>query len=285
MTGALLLAGTAIAGTPINESVDADADGLVTVENLSGTVVITGWDRNEVEVTGSLSEDATDLIVERDGDEVVVDVKYPRRIRGNVEETDLEIKVPFGSSLEVETVSASIEVDAVNGDLSLESVSGSVDVRTDAESLEAESVSGHIVVIGKISVASAESVSGRVTLEGTEGRAEASTTSGAIEIEGGDFERVSCESVSGRISFEGTPAADGDFSFESLSGSITLRLPADVSAEIEVETFSGSIDSDFAGRVYRPKYGPGASYEEILGDGDATISIECFSGSVKVREK
>ena len=283
--GALLAAGATFAGTPIDEKVDADATGTVKVENLNGSVVVEGWDRNEVEVKGTLSEDAKELIVERDGDTVTIEVKYPRRTRGNIEETDLEIKVPKGSSLDVETVSADIEVANVGGALDLESVSGGILVDGDAKRLDAESVSGSIEVRGRIPETSAESVSGRITLNGTEGEAEATTTSGAIEIVGGNFDRVSCESVSGKIRFAGTPAKDGEFRFECLSGTVTLELPFDLSAEVDIDSFSGDIDSDFGGKVHRPKYGPGASFHAVYGDGDAEISIESFSGNVRLRER
>jgi DUF4097 and DUF4098 domain-containing protein YvlB len=281
----LLAAGAALAGTPIDERTDAASDGTIIVENINGSVVVTGWDKNEVHLTGSLSEDADELIFERDGDTVTIEVKFPRRIRGNVEESDFDIKVPEGSSLEIETVSADIDVEGVRGEHDLESVSGNVTVEGDAKRLDAESVSGFVEVTGRIPEVSAESVSGRITLEGTEGEADASTTSGGIEIVGGNFRRVSCESVSGKIRFEGTPAEDGEFHFECLSGSVTLVLPSDLSAEVEVESFSGSIDSDFGGKVHHPKYGPGASFDAVYGDGDADITVETFSGSVKIREK
>ena len=44
------------AGTPINKRAAADPTGSVEVSNVSGTVTVTGWDRNEVEVTGELGE-------------------------------------------------------------------------------------------------------------------------------------------------------------------------------------------------------------------------------------
>jgi DUF4097 and DUF4098 domain-containing protein YvlB len=278
-------AGAAFAGSPIDERVDADAEGTVVIENLSGSVFVTGWDESAVEVKGTLGEEVEDLIVDRDGDEVTVRVVLPRRHRGDVEDTDLEIRVPRKSSLEIETVSASIEVENVLGFHDLESVSGSVEVEGEGAGLEAECVSGSIEVRGKIPRVDVESVSGRITLEGTEGRVEASTTSGKIEIVGGAFDRVSCESVSGRIFFEGNPTKDAEFRIENVSGSVTLELPKNLSAEVDVETFSGDIDTDLDGRVRRSRHGPGASLHETYGDGDASFTIETFSGSVRIREK
>ena len=59
---ALLAASPAIrAGTPINERAAADPAGSVEVSNVAGTVRVTGWDRNEVEVTGELGDGAEKL--------------------------------------------------------------------------------------------------------------------------------------------------------------------------------------------------------------------------------
>jgi hypothetical protein len=91
--------------------------------------------------------------------------------------------------------------------------------------------------------------------------------------------------VSGRLEFEGDPAPDGEFEFESLSGTVVLRLPDELSAEFEVETFSGSIDSEFGGRERRPRHGPGATFYEVYGKGEAYFSIETFSGSVRIQRK
>ncbi|MDQ1345856.1 MAG: hypothetical protein QG586_1387, partial [Pseudomonadota bacterium] len=46
----------ALAGTPIDKRTAADPAGTVEISNMAGSVVVTGWDRNEVEVTGELGK-------------------------------------------------------------------------------------------------------------------------------------------------------------------------------------------------------------------------------------
>ena len=57
--------------------VDADAEGMVEIGNTAGSVSIKGWDRKEVEVKGTIGDGVKELVVERTGNTVLVDVKLP----------------------------------------------------------------------------------------------------------------------------------------------------------------------------------------------------------------
>ena len=72
-----LLASTAFA-VDVNRTIDADANGHVEVSNISGEITIEGWNQSKVEVTGTIGRDVKELIVERDGDEVVVSLSAGR---------------------------------------------------------------------------------------------------------------------------------------------------------------------------------------------------------------
>ena len=58
---ALLLASTA-AADEINQRLDADPEGKVSVYNTSGSIEISGWDRGEVEVTGTVGDDIEEFV-------------------------------------------------------------------------------------------------------------------------------------------------------------------------------------------------------------------------------
>jgi len=284
---ALLLAASASARADrkVDEKVPCDADGTVSISNVSGRIDVVAWDRKEVQVTGTLDDKVEELRVDPDGGDVEIEVVLPRRIRGRGGDADLEIRVPKGARVEVETVSAEITAKGTKGQLELQSVSGSVDVEAETGSAEVETVSGEVRVNGRLERTEVQSVSGTVALHNTTGEAEASTTSGDIEVEGGDFERVSCTSVSGRIVFRGTPKPRSEIELENFSGSVVAYLPGDLDAEVSVETFSGSIDSEIGGKVHREEFGPGASLDVTHGKGSVDLSISTFSGSVELKKK
>ena len=46
------------AGEPVSQSIPAPPDGLLLIQNVGGSVLIQGWDREEIEVTGELDSNA-----------------------------------------------------------------------------------------------------------------------------------------------------------------------------------------------------------------------------------
>lgn len=284
---ALAWTSVGLAQDDIDRTVDAAADGTITIENVAGEVVVKGWDRNEVQVTGELGRKVREVEIDADDGDVEIEVILPRHshMSGRSYDANLLIYVPKGAQVEVETVSASVTMSGLTGEIQVETVSGAVDVTGEMSEAEIATVSGAITVSGTIGRVEAESVSGAIEIHESGPEVEASTTSGRIEIEGDHFDYVSCGSVSGRVRFRGTPATDSDLEFESFSGPVTLYLPKNLNADVEVETFSGSIQSDFQGRVRRERYGPGASLSETFGDGSADIAVSTFSGSIRLVEK
>ena len=74
----MTLAPMAWAGTEINESADAHPRGQVEVSNVSGSVEVTGWEREQVQVTGTLGRGSEGLIFEPDGERTFIKVELPR---------------------------------------------------------------------------------------------------------------------------------------------------------------------------------------------------------------
>lgn len=282
-----LAAGGGWAGESVDVTKSASASPSVDIENLAGSVRITGWDRNEIKVTGVLGDDTDGLDFSGSGDSFDIEVEIPdsygRRRRDL--DSDLEIWLPAGSSVSVETVSASIRVSEVNGQLELESVSGEVTVDGSPTSADVETVSGNIEVSGSQTRIIAESVSGRIELSGVAERVEAATVSGSIKVGASNIERGEFEAVSGSVHFTGALSPGARLSAESHSGSVVLSLPADTSARFQIETFSGSIHNDFGGGEAErtSRYAPGKKLDFTLGSGDAQVRVESFSGSVTLK--
>ena len=181
---ALLLGSPAAAQSrTVDETRTVDANVRIEIENVAGEVTIRGWAGNEVRIQGTLEKDVEDLIIEGSGSSLLIEVEIPDRTHGRAEiAADLEIHVPFGARLQVETVSAGIDVRGVDGDMELESVSGSVEVEGSPGEVAAESVSGSIRIRGEGTEIRAESVSGSIEVKGAAGRVDASSVSGNVEV-------------------------------------------------------------------------------------------------------
>lgn len=274
------------AQTEVERHQDAAADGVVDISNVSGSVLVSGWDRNEVEVTGTLERDVEKLDIDRRGDRVIIKVVLPRRSSRD-SSAELTVRVPRRSTVNVETVSADITLKDVDGNADLESVSGRIEVvGARLNRLGVETVSGGIEIEAEVAAVEAESVSGSVRLRQVQGEISVETVSGRVEIDGGEVSSLEAESVSGRVEIACSLGSRARLRASSHSGSVTLSLPASTSAEFDIETYSGSIRNELGPEARRVgRYAPGKELRFTTGSGDARVSVTSFSGSVNLRKR
>jgi DUF4097 and DUF4098 domain-containing protein YvlB len=273
------------AATPINQTRPLDPRGTLEIDNLKGRIQVQAWDRNEVQVTGTLGKGVEKLVIEGDSDRLEVKVQYPERIgswRGDrTEPTDLRLMVPLQANLEIDSVSADIDVDGVApGELEIDTVSGNVTVAAAPVRASIESVSGDLRLTLNTGKASSESVSGDVHLSGRlDGEVKVETVSGDIRVDsrGERIHRLSTGTVSGDAEIRVALASGGQIRTETVSGDVRLHLPKNTSARLEGETFSGDLRAPDAS-IKREEFGPGATIRARYGSGAGEIHLESFSG-------
>lgn len=280
---ALALATTANA-REVDETVDASSDGQVDIINISGSIEVYGWSKSSVEVTGELGEKVEELVLERNGDKVLVKVKVPRNNSNNIS-SDLTIRVPKGSSIDVSTVSADITTEDVGGVQNLHTVSGDVEVEATDSDVAAASVSGDVDVTGDGSdiETEASTVSGDVTVIGVSGAVSVEAVSGDLLVSDGSFERATLNSVNGEIEFQAGLRDDGKLVIETVNGEVDVRFDGDVSARFDIETFNGDINNCFGPKAERTsKYAPGWELSFTQGDGNGRVTIATLNGDVDI---
>ena len=273
------------AATPIDQVRPLDPRGRVEIDNLKGRVEVRAWDRQEVRVTGSLGDGVEKLVIDGDRDELRIEVKYPNRSR-NTEPTMLVVQVPLQAELEIETVSADIDVHGVAPrELSLQSVSGDIVANGAPRRASVESVSGDVNLTFNSSQVEASTVSGDLVVAGRlTGEASVETVSGDLRFDsrGERLRKFSAGSVSGNIAARLALAEAGEIRMESVSGDLGLDLPKDLSAEVSGESFSGDLSAPGA-KIQREDFGPGSSFHQRYGDGKGEIRLETFSGDARLR--
>jgi hypothetical protein len=279
---ALGLAAPARSAQSVDETRPASADASISIENLSGSITITGWDREELKVTGTLGEGTEGLEISGGPERLRVEVVIPRRSR-HVSESYLEVSVPKEARLSVSTVNADVSCAAFAGRLGANTVNGEVNVKDKLAEIDVETVSGDIALTVDCPDLEASSVSGEIRIEGARGDTAVETVSGDVRIAAGVLERFQCGTVSGDLEFSGALSPKGRYSFGSQSGNIRLTLSAKPDAEFEISTFSGDIDNDFGPEATRTsKYVPAQELSFTEGDGGASVEIETFSGDVEL---
>jgi len=276
--------GFAWSAQPVNERHPVAKGAEVSIENIAGSLIIIGWDAGEVEVEGTLGDGVEGLDFEVDDDGVSIEVKYDENYHGRqTTPTDLTIRLPSSSPVSVETVSSSITVSGVRGELDLESVSGKIQVSGMPGSLDVENVSGAIEIDSAPDDSDLSSVSGSIRVATAMGSIDAENVSGSIVIEGGTLAGADIETVSGNIECKAIPGPNGDIDMETMSGSITLVVDAGAVASYELETFSGSISNQIGPEPKKiSKYTPEKELRFNTGTGGPTISLNSFSGTIKL---
>jgi DUF4097 and DUF4098 domain-containing protein YvlB len=274
----------AAAAEEVNRTMDAAPDGHVHISNISGSVSVSGWSRDEVEVTGKIGPKVEELIFERSGDKITIKVKVPKK-SGRGIESDLNVRVPEGSSLDVGTVSADIEVTGVRGEQKLEAVSGDIEAECDDADVSAGTVSGDVVIRGKgkDNETHSASVSGDVDLYELAGEVFAESVSGDLTIEDGSFDRASFNVVNGDVVFHSELRSGGKLKAETVNGEVDLRFMGDIAGEFDIDTFNGDIDNCFGPKPKRTsKYAPGMELSFTEGDGDARVTVSTVNGDISI---
>ncbi len=126
------------------------------------------------------------------------------------------------------------------------------------------------------------SVSGSVRLSDVTGHVRAESTSGSVEVRNVSGE-VSAQSVSGNVDVVLMRVIGAaKMRFSSISGSVSVKAPANLNAYVEMSTISGSLSTDFAIEILERRYGPGRSARGRVGEGESSIRITSVSGRVSL---
>ncbi len=211
---------------------------------------------------------------------------------------DLRIMVPAGQRIAVNAGVGRVTVTNVDGHLSIDASSADVDASGTAGALNMDVGSGDIRISEARGDVTLESGSGDITLTRLQAgevgietgsgnvtatglgatRLKVETGSGDVELHGVSSADVSVETGSGNIMTEVDASLRG-FHGETGSGDVTIHAPASLSAELDIETSSGDITSEFAVAVTRRERD---RLIGRIGDGRGKLSIDAGSGDVRL---
>jgi DUF4097 and DUF4098 domain-containing protein YvlB len=273
----------------IDRKVAAQPNGEVIISNVSGTVDVRGWDRDEVQVTGQLGESVERVDLESSGGRTVVKVVLPHR--GSRDgDAAIEVQVPRNSSVEVSAVSADVSSRGVLGTQRLNSVSGEITADIAGNESAARSVSGDVTLrgVGKPASVRVSSVSGSLDVTNFGGKVEVVTVSGDARVQVGEANDIRGRTTSGNLELIGKLTRDARVDVEGVSGDLLLRLSAPGGLSAEIESFSGDIEGCLARGVERvSKYGPGTrlTLRATGVESGARIRAKTLSGDVDICDR
>lgn len=192
---------------------------------------------------------------------------------------DLRVAVPPGRMLAVHLAVGKLTVTNVEGRLQLEAANAPVTVNGTRGTLAVEVGAGDVRLTGTDGEVKVSTGSGRVELTKAKGGAVAiETGSGDVAASGLEAGNLAIESGSGNVTVEIKGEVDRLY-VDTGSGDIAITAPPSLSAQLELETASGEINSDFPLSVTQT----GSDHlSGTVGGGKGKISVETGSGGVRL---
>ena len=265
----------------IDTTVTLAKDGTVDLSLVSGEIIVSAGTGNSVRVRATSERGILEFSASPT--RVSLDV---RSQRGRMGDTRYEVTVPVGARLQLKAVSGDITARGVKGAIEAGSVSGDVVISDGATEVTLESVSGDVRGERLSGDVRASAVSGDISLDAVTGTLEVETVSGEMTLERVTAKSVRTESVSGDVIYEGSLDKDGRYEFHSHSGNLNLRVPSGAGGTVRLETFSGSVESDFPMTLQpgEASHGRPKRMQFSFGGGGARISAETFSGDIMIEK-
>ena len=244
---------------------------LLEVNNVNGSIQVSPWAADSIKiealkrVTAPDREKAEECLGEleiqvmRRGKEISVETVYPggdcpsgclfgllrgKKVRWNV---DYTISVPVSFDLELHTTNGSVKAQGTKGEVEAWSTNGTIRITEVEGSVLGQTTNGSVKIGDIRGDAVARSTNGSVKLWGIAGSVRCSTTNGNVRAE---ITRTKLEK---------------SCNLSTTNGSISVSLPAEISADIDARTTNGkmrfglpvTVQGELSKRRLRGKIGQG----------------------------
>ena len=231
------------------------AGGRIYLESFNGSVDISGWDQDSVDISGTKYASSEQMLralkidIVASGDSIRIRAARPSDRWGNMG-ARLTIRVPRSTSLE--------RVSTSNGSITATGIDAPVRLRTS---------------------------NGRVSVDGVRGALDVSTSNGSIRAvvaSAGDSQPVRLHTSNGSVELSVEKMGRSDITVTSSNASLTVRLPDGIAADVSASTSNGSItnefESSFQGRSDK------RHLEGRIGGGGPTLELATSNGRISLRK-
>lgn len=250
--------------------------GTVELEGAEGEMIVTASTGDQVRIRatserGELRVDATSSRI------------HVQSVAMGWGDVRYEVSVPTGTHLVLSGQSADIQVRGTGGRVEAQTQNGDIEI-SGAMEVQVNALNGD-VDLQNVEGVRVNLVSGDVRIDNVRGSVEAQTVSGDIGVRNASSREVRAQTTSGNVFFDGTIDAGGRYELGSHSGNVIVRVPADVSAAVSLQTYNGAIESDFPITLEggATMGGQPRSFDFRIGNGGARITAQSFSGTIHLQ--
>jgi DUF4097 and DUF4098 domain-containing protein YvlB len=265
--------------------------GQLDLTNINGSVEISGWDRDSIDVSGTkyASEPAAlndmKVNVSASGDRATIATDMPKTYWHGSRGVRFHVRVPRKIRLErAETTNGSVTVEDLegggrirssNGKLSLARLTGDYDVLTTNGSIQIEDCNG---------LEKAETTNGGIRGRLKQGAIQAQSTNGTLDLtveKPAESRPMRLSTTNGSLTLALAEFHSNPINAESSHGSVTLRLPSDTNANLEAETSMASISNDLSLSSVEER--SKRALRGRLGNGGPSISASTSMGAIRIQ--
>jgi DUF4097 and DUF4098 domain-containing protein YvlB len=260
--------------------------GRLTVETFNGSVEISGWDQDTVDISGTKygpsQSEADNLQVNIDATADSVGIRVPRPPLGRNEGARFVIKIPRNTTLtRVTTSNGSIRTQDGVGPVRLKSSNGSIHVTDFRGNVDAETSNNAIELLNVEGDASVHSSNGHIHAGRLAGSLDATTSNGGIQADLARPDRpVRVETSNNSVELTFPAHFSSDVHASTRNGSITLRLPESTNAQVSARTSNASVTTDFSiqthGEISRNHL------DGVIGAGGPLIDLSTSNGGIRL---
>ncbi len=267
-------------------SYDLAPGSRISVENMNGSVEISTWDRNAVEITGTkyassqqaLQELKIDISAAPNSLQIRTVPSFGTRNVG----ARYTMRVPRQVQLDrIVSSNGAVRVDDVDGIVNVHSSNGSIKVWHSKGRLDAQTSNGSIEVTGHTGNAMLHTSNGGINVEINQGALSATTSNGGITarlMQPDTSQPVRLESSNGHI--ELSLDAIRDVRATTSNSAIVVRMPSSASARVRARTSNSSITSEFDALTHGMT--SKNTMEGTLGEGGPLVDVSTSNGSIKL---
>jgi hypothetical protein len=264
--------------------------GRIDLDNFNGSVEITAWDRDSVDITGQKYASTQDLLeamkidIVPSPDSIRIRTVRPVERRGNMGARYI-LRVPRHVMLDrIMSSNGSIRVVGVQGDARLRSSNGSINISDLKGALEANTSNASIELRQFDGSANLRTSNGSIRVDRVKGAFEAITSNAGIDARLKDMDParpIRVETSNGNINLTLEQMKGHELRANSSNGSITIRLPDAIAAKVRAQTSNSSITSDFDVLV-KGGLKSKTRLEGTIGDGAGLIDLGTSNGSIRL---
>jgi hypothetical protein len=269
---ALTLAASPLRADEWSKSYPINGRANLTVSTGDGDVIVTGSNKSTIDArvttTGfKLGPNDVQIVENQNGNNVTIEIKFPHMNWnwGGHRNLKVELQVPSDLDMNLRTSDGNITATTVSGAMNFDTGDGNVEARQ---------------VHGSVKMRTGD---GNMSGTGFDGSLEAATGDGNVHIEG-RFDTLDVKSGDGNIDAQANAGSKvaKDWNVRSGDGRITLRVPGDLNANLDVHTGDGSISADVPVTVSGT-----ISHQALRGKmngGGGTLAVSTGDGSIHIEK-